>query len=84
MIDRKLRRKIEPNLKMHINPSKYSNIEDMFSEVYLTTIDGKDRVTLKPSDNGIIALQFCALTGTFLEITDWDYIKTKGTLLQYA
>lgn len=81
MISNKLRRKIESNLKLHIDSSLYSKIDDMFKEVYLTTIDGEDRLTLKPSDNKSIALQFSALTGTFLEITDWEYIKNVGTLV---
>ena len=80
MIDKELRDRIEPNLKMHLPRDQWAHINEMFSECYVTNIKGKDLITLKPV--GIpMAMQFLALTGAFVEITDWNYIKTKGTLI---
>lgn len=82
MISNTLREFIEPNLKMHLQRRDWKYIDEMFSECYLTNPAGEDIITLKPHpEGGSLAPQFTALTGSFYEITDWDYIKSIGTLL---
>lgn len=80
MIDKELRDRIEPNLKMHLSKDKWMFIDEMFSECYITNPKGMDLITLKPI--GIsMAMQFIVLTGAFVEITDWNYIKRIGKLV---
>lgn len=81
MINEYLKNMIIPNLKMHLLKSDWKYINEMFSEVYWTNYDGIERVTLKPIYPDTPAPQFSALNGAYLELTDWDYIKQKGTLL---
>ena len=82
MIDDRLKELILPNLQMHLEKQDWKYIDEMFSEVYLTDHDGIERVTLKPHpEASTIAMQFATLNGQFIEITDWDYIKSKGRLV---
>lgn len=82
MINNELKEKIIPNLKIHLQRNDWKYVEMMFSEVYYTYFEGLGRVTLMPHPNaGDIAMQFSSLTGSFIEITSWDYIKTVGKKL---
>ena len=82
MISDELKQLILPHLRDHLMEQDWKYIEDMFTEVYFTKFAGVPRVTLKPHPElGEIAMQFDYLTGTFLEITQWDYIKEIGVLL---
>ena len=53
----------------------------LIDEVYLTTFDGVERVTITYPEMGDIAMQFSTLNGAFLEITSWSYIKQVGEKL---
>lgn len=82
MISEDLKKLILPNLKLHLDNQDYRYIDEMFSECYKTYPQGKPNpwITLKPI-TGPIAMQFSMLTGSFMEITDWNYIKTIGERL---
>lgn len=82
MIDDRLKELIKPQLMIHLDHQDWRFIDDMFSEAYVTNFEGIERVTLKPHPQaGNIAMQFMTLNGTFIELTDWDYIKAKGQKL---
>ena len=82
MIKDKLKQLILPNLREHLMEQDWPYIEEMFTETYFTKHDGIARVTLKPHpDAGNIAMQFDYMTGTFVEITMWSYIKEIGVPL---
>lgn len=81
MINKKLKEKIIPHLKLHLMEEDWNHIDSMFDEVYLTTFDGVERVTITYPEMGDIAMQFSTLNGAFLEITSWSYIKQVGEKL---
>lgn len=84
MISEDLKKLILPNLKLHLDEIDFQYIDTMFSECYKTYPEGRNTpwVTLKPHPHaGTIAMQFSMLTGSFMEITDWNYIKTIGERL---
>lgn len=83
MIDNKLREKIESYVLYHLHPNDYKYIDDMFSECYLVTIDGKDVIALKPHPNSdTISMYFSPINGAFINIyNDWEKIKSMGTLI---
>lgn len=82
MISEDLKKLIIPNLKLHLMDEDQDKIEIMFTECYKTNPYGTPFVTLKPFDEGYgVAMQFNMLTGTYEEITDWNYIKTIGEKL---
>lgn len=82
MISNRLRELITTQLRLHLDEDEYRYIESMFSECYLTKVNGHELITLKPHpSSGDIAMQFLALNGTYVEITSWEYIKTIGEKL---
>lgn len=80
MISQELKEKIIPNLKIILLEEYHRYIDFMFDEVYVTSDQYGEKVTIKPPYEGP-ALQFDMLTGSFIEITEWEYIKTVGDRL---
>lgn len=80
MISQELKEKIIPNLKIILLEEYHEYMNYMFDEVYVTSDKYGEKVTLNPPYNGP-ALQFDMLTGSFIEITDWEYIKKVGDRL---
>lgn len=85
MIPIKLRKVIEPNLKLHLSKDDRYNLEEFFEEVYVIQEDGKNIVCLTPhpsGDGGLdISLMFLELNGAFYDTGQWSYIKQIGKLL---
>ncbi|RAP51130.1 MAG: hypothetical protein BZ138_05990 [Methanosphaera sp. rholeuAM270] len=79
MISDELKEMIRPHLVSMIPEGDVSRVEEMFSEVYYTTLNGIQRVTVKPITSGTLTAQFSLYTGEFLEMTDWEYIQTVGS-----
>lgn len=78
-IEKDIEVSIKTQIRDHMDQSDYKYIDDMFSEVYQTTVNGFDIYTLKPHPNADdIAMQFYALNGAFFEITSWSYIQKIG------
>lgn len=82
MISEELKELIRPHLISMIPEEDVPRIEEMFSEVYYTTLDDIQRVTVKPITSGTLTAQFSLYSGEFLEMTDWDYIQTVGTTIE--
>lgn len=81
MISEDLKQKIIPNLKLALLEEDWDKIDIMFSECYKTVLNGTPVVTLYPHDPNTLAMQFSMLTGSYIDVTEWSYIKTVGERL---
>ena len=85
MISDRLKELILPYLKMRLEPEQYKYIDSMFNEVYKTTENGFEVVTLAPppkpaeTKGGVIAMQFLTLNGAFYGIDFWEEVQRRGT-----
>lgn len=69
---------ILPQLRMHIPQEYYSKIDLYFNEVYEYDQDGLKLIALAPGGEGGISLLFDAMTGSYYDIQNWDYVKKYG------
>ncbi len=82
MIDRFLRQKIEPQLKMLLTRDEYEYIDQFFSEVYLDEDEnGNQLVALHPLKDEYMTMEFSYLTGSYVRQAFWGEVKQKGILL---
>ena len=82
MIDFRLRKKIETNLKLSLDKNDWKYIDEMFSEVYLDTIGGKNKIALKPHPHaGELSIEFSPITGSYVDTAETvnTHIDIKST-----
>lgn len=78
MISERLRRLIDPYLRMELSVEEYKYIDQMFAGAYISTYDGVDYVSLEPFEDEYISLQFSTLNGAYIQCDLWDEAKRRG------
>ena len=81
MIDGELREKIKLGLKQVMLQDDQYKIPIMLGETYKITINNQTRIAVRDPLAEVPGLLLDPLTGSFIEICDWEYIQKNGEKL---
>lgn len=84
MVDKRLKKLMIPYVKMDISSKDYSNIEDLFQEIYLyRTKNNIDTIAVRSPVVDYMCFLYSTLNGAFVDMESWEYVKQRGNRIEW-
>ena len=84
MLNKRLKNLMIPYVKMDIPSRHYTNIEDLFQEIYLfRTKNNIDTIAVQSPVMTYMCFLYSTLNGAFVDMESWEYVKQRGKRIDW-